>query len=96
MSLKEENQDLNEMEEKDHKTHRDFKTEEKSFSCSKAEETFLRKRARKSRNIGNLTCHLCGLTLKQQGNLSPYENSHRREALHLPSVWKEFQCTWKP
>ena len=79
MALKEENQKLNEKEEKDqYEIHHDFITGEKSFSCSQTENTF-------SENRSHLNCQECGKSFNQHGH-----NSHWREAILLPTVWKKF------
>ncbi|XP_067248751.1 zinc finger protein 239-like isoform X2 [Chanodichthys erythropterus] len=77
MPLKEESQDLNQMEKKDqYKTLHYAITEEKSFSCSETEKTSSQKRAQKRGTIGNFTCQLCGLRFNKHGNLEVHMRVH--------------------
>ncbi|XP_016335217.1 zinc finger protein 260-like [Sinocyclocheilus anshuiensis] len=65
--LKEENQDLNEMEQTDqYEKHHDFITGEKS---TQTKTVSIRKRAQKTKASSSFTCHHCGKSFAQQGAL---------------------------
>ncbi|XP_067284047.1 gastrula zinc finger protein XlCGF57.1-like [Pseudorasbora parva] len=81
MPLKEESQDLNEMEEKDqYKTQYDSITGEKSFNCSQTEKTSSQKKAQKT--LSNFTCQLCRLQFKKFGHLEVHMRVHSRRKLY--------------
>ncbi len=80
MALKEESQDLNEMEEKDlHEKHHDFITGEKSVCFSQTEKTSSQKRAQKTRPRSHVTCQQCGKSFPRKYNLRMHMKIHTGE-----------------
>ncbi len=68
MALKEESQELNEMEEKNqYKNQHYFITGEKSFSCSQTEVTSSRKIDQKTGRSSYCTCQQCGKCVRKTG-----------------------------
>ncbi len=79
MSHKQENQERNEMEDKDqYEKHHEFAGETANLSCSQTKKTS-RKRAQKTRAIGNFTCQQCGKMFTVKRNLEVHNRIHTGE-----------------
>ncbi|XP_042610463.1 zinc finger protein OZF-like [Cyprinus carpio] len=88
MPLKEESQELNDMEEEyQYEKPHQFMTGEKYFSNSKIEKTSSQNK--ETRIIKPFTCQQCGGSFTQKSSLNRHMKSHWNEAFRLPTVWKE-------
>ncbi|KAG1960382.1 gastrula zinc finger protein XlCGF7.1-like [Pimephales promelas] len=89
MPLKEESEALNQMKEKDQFEKHDFMA---AGNSKQTENTSTQKRVQKTDPNSCFTCFRCDESFNQQKALRvhmAHENSYRREALHLQTVWKE-------
>ncbi len=79
MSHKEESLERNEMKDKDqYEKHHDIAGETANLSCSQTKKTS-RKRAQKTRAIGNFTCQQCGKIFTVKRNLEVHNRIHTGE-----------------
>ncbi|CAM4573854.1 unnamed protein product [Leuciscus chuanchicus] len=77
MPLKEDSEELNEMEERDEK--HDSTTGEKRFSCSQTEKYSSQKRAQQTETIRYFICTQCGKSFTKKGSFKAHMNIHTGE-----------------